>query len=93
MDELIKSLVNSGPSGIAIAVMLLTGWIYHKTRIAELKTHLEESRNDKKDAQAVIVGNTEAMTKLCSAVDNCTESNRQVQAVVQRLLERGERCN
>lgn len=96
MEQLVGSLINAGPYGIALAAILMVGGGCHKLligkereRLEELRARLDESKSDKAQAQAIIVGNTEAMTKLCGAVDNGTETNRQVMAMVQRVLERG----
>lgn len=77
-----------GILGLLAAAPAALAYVYHRVRMAELKTQADEQRADKNDYKNVIVGNTEAMTKLCSAVDNCTSSNNQIQTLVQRLNEK-----
>ncbi len=87
--EILKLAVdNLGVTGSILAVIFGTppylAWTYHKTRIAELKTSVEEQKSDKADYRSVISGNTEAITKMAGALESNTQTMRDLRNYIER---------
>lgn len=77
-----------GPAGAILAVIFGTppyfAWTYHKTRVAELKSQVEEQKSDKADYRSVISGNTEAITKMAGALESNTQTMRDLRNYIER---------
>lgn len=88
MDELIKTLLNSGPFGVALAVCLAMGWLYHRSKMGDLDGRLKEHKEDKTQLISLVQSNTETISKNTSAVEHCASAIQQNAQMVQRLLEK-----
>lgn len=77
--ELIElALKNWGITGFILISPAVLAITYHKLRVSDLKTQVEEQKADKADYRNVITGNTAAMTEMAGALRENTQTIRDI---------------
>jgi Mg2+/Co2+ transporter CorB len=75
-------------TGVAVLVTKLLLFIkqVNDSKCDELRIRCEEHKADKDRFAGIVERNTEAMTKVCSAVDHCTQAINRNTVTIQDLL-------
>jgi 3-phosphoglycerate kinase len=85
MEQLVNLLVTQGPYGVALAAAVVIAYKSHQGRVMSEQNRNEELKADKAQLAELVSKNTEAFTKVCGAVDNCTSAIERNTHALERL--------